>query len=116
MKGEVPMTKRTTMLALVTALLTISAGPVLHAQETSATAQSQSTANQVPPSAATDTQQKNVEEYIELLRTNVRPQKDEIMGAVMVLDADQAKKFWPIFGEYDGELTKLNNLRIANIQ
>ena len=104
------------MLALVIALLTISAGPVLHAQETSATAQSESTANQVPPSAATDTQQKNVEEYIELLRTNVRPQKDEIMGAVMVLDADQAKKFWPIYSEYDGELTKLNNLRIANIQ
>ena len=38
------------------------------------------------------------------------------MGAVLVLDADQAKKFWPIYGEYDAELTKLNDLRIANIE
>ena len=115
-KGEAPMTKRTTMLALVMALLAISAGPLSHAQAASATAQSQSTSNQAPPSAATDTQQKNVQEYIELLGTNIRPQKDEIMGAVMALDADQAKKFWPIYDEYDAELTKLNNLRIANIQ
>ena len=64
----------------------------------------------------TDTQQKNLQEYIELLRSNVRQQKDEIMGAVMALNVDQAAKFWPIYEEYDAELTKLNNLRVANIQ
>jgi hypothetical protein len=80
-----------------------------------AQAQSQST-EQAAPAAATDTQEKNVQEYIQLLRTNVRQQKAEIMGSVMQLDVDQAAKFWPIYSDYDAELTKLNNLRIANIQ
>lgn len=57
-----------------------------------------------------------MQEYIELLRTDFRQQKAQIMGAVMVLDVDQSAKFWPIYSEYDAELTKLNNLRVANIQ
>jgi hypothetical protein len=78
-------------------------------------AQSQNTQPQTVPSV-TDTQQKNVQEYIELLRTDVRHQKAEIMGALMGLDVDQSAKFWPIYSEYDAELTKLNTLRVANIQ
>jgi Spy/CpxP family protein refolding chaperone len=81
-----------------------------------ATAQSERTEKQATPSGATDTQQRNVQEYIELLRTDVRHQKAQIMGAVMQLDVDQAAKFWPIYNEYNAELTKLNNLRVANIQ
>ena len=80
------------------------------------TAHSQNT----PPKAAaslTDAQLKNVQEYIELLRSsNVRQQKDEIMGVLMSLDVGQAAKFWPIYSEYDAQLTKLNNLSLANIQ
>ena len=77
--------------------------------------QSQNT--QTPtPASATGTQEQNVQEYIELLRTDVRQQKAQIMGAVMALDVDQAAKFWPIYSEYDAELNKLNNLRVANIQ
>jgi len=34
----------------------------------------------------------------------------------MLLSADDAAKFWPIYSDYDAELTKVNNLRIANIQ
>ena len=34
----------------------------------------------------------------------------------MALAVDQSAKFWPIYGQYDAELTKLNNLRAANIQ
>jgi hypothetical protein len=81
-----------------------------------AQAQSQSTEQQGAPAATTDTQEKNVQEYIDLLRTDVRQQKAQIMGSVMELDADQAAKFWPIYSEYDAELTKLNNLRVANIK
>jgi len=76
----------------------------------------QTTQKQAASSPATNTQEKNVQQYIELLRTDVRHQKAQIMGAVMQLDIDQAAKFWPIYSEYDGELTKLNNLRVANIQ
>jgi vacuolar-type H+-ATPase subunit D/Vma8 len=38
------------------------------------------------------------------------------MGAVMALSADDAAKFWPIYSDYDAELTKLNTLRVQNIQ
>jgi hypothetical protein len=60
--------------------------------------------------------QKNVQAYIELMRRNVRQEKAEIMGAVMVLSAQDATKFWPIYSEYDSELAKLNNQRIENIK
>ena len=57
----------------------------------------------------------NTQEYITLLRKNVRAEKAKLMGAVMQLDADDATKFWPIYKEYDGELAKLNDMRVANI-
>ena len=78
--------------------------------------QSQKTETQTTGPVATETQEKNIKEYIELLRTNVRQQKAEIMGAVMQLDANEAAKFWPIYNDYDAELNKLNNLRVANIK
>jgi hypothetical protein len=59
---------------------------------------------------------KNIQAYIELLRSDVRQQKSEAMGAVMQLSAADAAKFWPIYSEYDAELTKLNDSRVANIQ
>src|SRR5258707_4773559 len=54
--------------------------------------------------------------YIDLLRKDVRQEKAEIMGAIMVLSADDATKFWPIYSEYDVELTKLNDQRVENIK
>jgi hypothetical protein len=59
---------------------------------------------------------KNIQAYIDLLRLDVRQQKAEMMGAVMQLSAADAAKFWPIYEEYDVELAKLNDLRVANIQ
>lgn len=79
-------------------------------------AQSQPGQKQTQSPAMTDTQQKNLQEYVELLRSNVRQQKAEIMGAVMALNIEDSAKFWPIYNDYDGELTKLNNQRLANIQ
>jgi len=63
-----------------------------------------------------DAQKKNLQAYIDLLREDVRQQKAEIMGSVMVLSAEDAAKFWPIYSEYDTELTKLNDQRVANIK
>jgi hypothetical protein len=71
---------------------------------------------QAAQSTATDAQKKNIQAYVELMRTNVRQQKAEILGAVMQLSADDAAKFWPIYSEYNAELTKVNNLRVENIQ
>ena len=73
-------------------------------------------ADQNPAIAKTDvTQEKNVAEYIELLRSNVRQEKAQILGEVMQLSAAEAAKFWPIYSEYDAELSKLNKVRSDNI-
>jgi|SRR5580704_2528350 hypothetical protein len=75
-----------------------------------------------PPAApsatgpATDTQKKNIQAYIDLMRKDVRQQKAEYMGSVMVLSAADAAKFWPIYSDYDVELTKLNNQRVETIK
>ena len=63
-----------------------------------------------------EAQEKNISKYIELLRSDVRQDKAEIMGALMQLSADEAAKFWPVYNEYDAALRKLNDLRVANIQ
>ena len=71
---------------------------------------------QTSPSPNTANREQNIQEYIVLLRSDVRQQKTEMMGSVMQLSADEAAKFWPIYSEYDAELTKLNDLRVANIE
>ena len=75
-------------------------------------AKSEAKAKKAPATA----QELNLQEYIKLLRHNVRSEKTELMGAMMQLDPDEAAKFWPIYRDYDAELTKLNDLRVANIE
>ena len=68
----------------------------------------------LPP--MTDEQKKNIKAYIDLIRSDVRQQKSQLMGVVMQLSAADAAKFWPIYSDYDAELTKVNDLRSENIQ
>ena len=72
-------------------------------------------ANAEQISSATPKEQ-NLEEYTKLLREDVRSQKSAVMSEIMQLNPDDAAKFWPIYREYDTELTKVNDLRIANIE
>ena len=90
--------------------------PILAAVPAETQTQTQATSNTGAASADADAQQKNLQEYVDLLRTDVRQQKAEIMGAVMLLSADDATKFWPIYSEYDAELSKLNDQRLENIK
>jgi hypothetical protein len=85
--------------------------PCMRAQDS---AQSAQAAAQAPISPSSDSQ--NIQAYIALLRGDVRQQKAEMVGVVMQLSAADAAKFWPIYEEYDTELTKLNDQRVANIQ
>jgi len=57
----------------------------------------------------------NLADEIKMLRKDVRAEKSKIMGAALGLDADQSKKFWPIYKDYDKQLTKLNDVRLGNI-
>ncbi len=60
--------------------------------------------------------EKNVQAYIDLLRGDVRQQKAEFMGSVMLFSAQDAAKFWPIYSDYDTQLAKLNDQRIEIIK
>src|SRR5262245_53323648 len=57
----------------------------------------------------------NIRAYIELLRTDVRKSKAEIIGAVMLFDTAQANKFWPIYKEYEVEYSTLGDRILALI-
>ena len=60
------------------------------------------------PEAASNVD-RNIRAYIELLRTDVKTSKAQIMGDVMLLDSDQATKFWPIYKEFEAEYAKLGD-------
>ena len=68
------------------------------------------------PAISPSSDPQNIQAYIDLLRADVRQQKAEMVGVVMQLSAADAAKFWPIYENYDVELAKLNDLRVANIQ
>lgn len=80
-----------------------------------ALAQSTPAAAPAASSASAGTSKQNLSEDIKLLRKDVRAQKEKIMGAAMGLDDAQSKKFWPIYRDYNRELTKLNDVRLGNI-
>ena len=85
--------------------------PTVLAQDSSQPTQSVGQADTSQGSAS-----QNIKAYTDLLRSDVRQQKAEMLGEVMQLSAADAAKFWPIYSEYDVELNKLNDLRVANIQ
>jgi len=48
----------------------------------------------------------NIYNYLQLLRSDFNSQKTEIVNQIMKLSAEDAKKFWPIYREYEVELGK----------
>ncbi len=111
------MNKRIKLWLLLLAFFALC--PVVLAQG-KAKAQAKKTAAQSASQTAqpqmTETQRANIEEYVELLRSNVRQEKSQLLGAVLQLNMDDAAKFWPLYAEYDAELTKINNQRADNVQ
>jgi hypothetical protein len=100
--------KRAMSAALI--ILALLAAPACKAQAKSQESGKASTGG------LTDAKTTNTDAYIALLRRDVRQEKAEIMGAMMVLNAQDSAKFWPIYSEYDEELTKLNDMRLANMK
>jgi hypothetical protein len=63
-----------------------------------------------------DSQDLNIRAYIELLRSDVRAKKTAVMAEVMGFNDEEAAKFWPIYREYELELSKLNDRKLAGIK
>ena len=51
----------------------------------------------------------NIRAYIELLRSDLKSSKAQVVGQVMQLDTDQSTKFWPIYKVYETDLSKIGD-------
>ena len=56
------------------------------------------------------------DQYVELLRQDLRTEKVAVVTEAMMLTAEQSDAFWPIYREYDNELTGIWDERIALIK
>jgi hypothetical protein len=54
--------------------------------------------------------------YIEMLRSDIRTSKVAVITEVMDFTEAQASAFWPLYKDYDHELDKVNDLRVAVIK
>jgi hypothetical protein len=93
----------TSVLLLVASLAVGSAG-------------TQSTAPSSPAPTAAETADLNLRAYAELLRSDVRTQKVAIITQMMAFTEAEDALFWPIYREYDVELSKLGDERVGLIQ
>jgi hypothetical protein len=66
--------------------------------------------------SGTDAQSNVKDQDIEMLRADIRAQRKQITAQNMILTADEATKFWPIFEQYRQEAIKPNDERWAVIQ
>ena len=86
---------------MVTLILLVASGLAPHAQSAQ--------------TAARETQSLNLSAYAELLRSDVRAQKVAIITEVMGFTEAEDAAFWPIYREYDLEMAKLGDERVALI-
>jgi hypothetical protein len=67
----------------------------------------------VTPAETKDT---NLRAYVELLRSDVRAQKVAFITELMEFTDAEDKAFWPIYREYDVELSTINDERVSGIE
>ena len=58
----------------------------------------------------------SADQYIEMLRKDVRSLRKQIVAANLDLTDDEAVKFWPIYDQYTADLGKINDTKLALIK
>ena len=93
---------RRTILALTLVLLAAGARPALEQK----------------PAEGGESKDKNLNltAYAELLRSDVRTQKVAILTEVMGFTEAEDKAFWPIYREYEADMSKLGDERVTLIR
>jgi hypothetical protein len=66
--------------------------------------------------AVVDVAQAQGEQYLELVRQDLKTAKIGYMTEGMQLTTEQGDVFWPLYREYQAELAKVGDRRIANIK
>ena len=59
---------------------------------------------------------RNLNAYAELLRSDIREQKVALISGMMQFSEADDQKFWPVYREYEGELSSINDQRLALIR
>ena len=88
---------------------------IVLAATNSALAQNSSSTKTDPAksSMANDASQPSPDDFIALLRKDVRSQKKQIIAENMDFSDAEAEKFWPIYDRYAAELSKIYDTKIA---
>lgn len=68
------------------------------------------------PAAAQQPTDEEIDQYIELVRMDVRQSRAELVGQTMQLSAGQAATFWPIYEEYEQAYTALGDIELQIIR
>jgi hypothetical protein len=63
-------------------------------------------AKPLPPAEA---RERNLRAYMEMLRSDIRTEKVAVIKQIMQFTHDEDAAFWPIYREYEVELTRLND-------
>ena len=67
------------------------------------------------PLPRAESRERNLKAYVELLRSDIRTQKVAVITETMRFTEAEDTAFWPIYREYEVELTRLNDERLAGI-
>lgn len=60
--------------------------------------------------------EKQYDQYIKLLRSDLRAAKKQIVAANVPLTEAEAQKFWPVYEQYSSEAAKLHDARLALVK
>jgi hypothetical protein len=107
---------RRTPAALVL-MMVCAAGAQAQTTKSQPPAKAPAAKSQTPPAKDSEQQTKalNLAAYAELLRSDVRAEKVAIITEVMGFTEAEDAAFWPIYREYDLEMAKLGDERVALI-
>jgi hypothetical protein len=65
---------------------------------------------------AQPTSDSSTDQYIDMLRKDVRSLRKQIVAANLDLTDDEAVKFWPIYDQYTADLRKIKDTKVALIK
>jgi len=68
------------------------------------------------PACAEETPSDNLSNYLHLLRSEISSIKVQAVNDGLNLSESEAEVFWPIYREYDSELAKLSDVKVALIK
>src|SRR5271170_1983747 len=63
--------------------------------------------------SASNDPQGSPDDFVDLLRKDIRSQKKQIIAENMELSDAEAEKYWPVYDQYAAELSKIYDVKIA---